>query len=1261
MKNFLYFCTAGRPRFTSSSLGTDIYLCFKASLLMRRSHLAVQSVFALLVLSLAIPQVAHAQWDSPEAACRIDRIKVKDVQVIQTAKAFDANGKVLLATLTRSADLIERAWGQNPEKGVGAVLNPDLVLDGGQRVFAIAQSTEDGQPQYDFDELPQAIGDVYAQSELYDLEDTLNDLIELIFYERRDQDDLVISIGGVKVLPTPNATYGNYRPGADDDFGFNSDKLHNLYDNDIPWVSFIDSTFVQFWENDDGPNDNLGKLDISWEGDTSTGDLRPPGVFDTGDNVRVLVGPESEGSVYEFTYALQLGGGSIDDIPERLFCSGSGCYEGRPKQPNFGSLEGGPLGACPTNYINRGDYVIGDEGGFTWCQLSLPCGDRFDDLELIGGVSALRDGDIVAIQSNRILSPEGVRPFMARDGLGLLSSTFCVPGEFCVFDDNVIASVIDPSREQAQWRVGKKSDGTFTFSALQTGKLLAVPESLFPFGVAAELNGSASDDEARWFIEQGVEGYTLRNKNNSFLYPCLDCDAEEGRPGHRLLVSGSQFSGTDQWGWNILVLDGIRRITTDTEIASFASGNLTRLIIEPGVTYTINGNVSIGQDVDIDNNGTLIINGDLIINGLLANLSSGQIIVNGSLITSDTVTNHGVFKNNGIVRGLGTEAEVLNKPSGVIVHLGRTFFADVQNEGVIYASAANFRSGGQIRPLAGSNPIEFSVLYLGAPFAASCQWLGTWAEESSTCTTGGFWLEDGRKLVVEAGLTLKTGRAAFVNEGEIANFGVIDNSDGGFFNCASGSVTGNPSTNTPEPCVTTEEQGLCETYGGTWYPGPGTPACTGNVRVTGEFRIRPGELNWDLNSIALGCYQVEYDFDADISLTLPCPEGVGNPLLIIEPGASLTVNRLSFYRGPGRVLNYGTVRFGGGPYIEDGASQLGLGLIGSGRVDNYGTFDRSIAVGYEEGEAGGTFYNHCDASFVMLGDQYDYFRGGDIWGLEQVQSLCPGVDTDGDGVDDLLDLYPYDPLESIDSDYDGVGDNSDRFPTSAFEVSDRDNDGVGDNSDAFPDDPLESIDSDGDEVGDNKDVFPNDASEWLDYDGDGTGNNFDAFPGAVTQDSSGDVVVNALLSTLDSTCSLTEVSAEGVRALPPVGMLALAPQVSFSLRGCASNVPEVLRILIDLGEPQPEGAVAYKLSATGDWTPVPGAIIEGSILSYTVVDNGPLDTNDTMGEIDDPVTVLSPAAASTETTPTAIPVMSLWTLVLLVGSLSLVAARRIRY
>lgn len=99
------------------------------------------------------------------------------------------------------------------------------------------------------------------------------------------------------------------------------------------------------------------------------------------------------------------------------------------------------------------------------------------------------------------------------------------------------------------------------------------------------------------------------------------------------------------------------------------------------------------------------------------------------------------------------------------------------------------------------------------------------------------------------------------------------------------------------------------------------------------------------------------------------------------------------------------------------------------------------------------------------------------------------VDTDGDGVRDVLDAFPNDATETTDTDGDGVGDNADAFPNDATETVDTDGDGVGDNADAFPNDATETIDTDGDGVGDNADAFPNDASETTDSDGDGLGNN----------------------------------------------------------------------------------------------------------------------------------------------------------------------------
>lgn len=104
-------------------------------------------------------------------------------------------------------------------------------------------------------------------------------------------------------------------------------------------------------------------------------------------------------------------------------------------------------------------------------------------------------------------------------------------------------------------------------------------------------------------------------------------------------------------------------------------------------------------------------------------------------------------------------------------------------------------------------------------------------------------------------------------------------------------------------------------------------------------------------------------------------------------------------------------------------------------------------------------------------------------------------DDDNDGVEDSLDVFPQNDLETLDTDNDGMGDNAD---------SDDDNDGIEDDLDAMPKDATESEDTDGDGVGNNADTdddndgvedtldqFPKDSSESIDTDGDGIGNNRD--------------------------------------------------------------------------------------------------------------------------------------------------------------------------
>jgi hypothetical protein len=151
-------------------------------------------------------------------------------------------------------------------------------------------------------------------------------------------------------------------------------------------------------------------------------------------------------------------------------------------------------------------------------------------------------------------------------------------------------------------------------------------------------------------------------------------------------------------------------------------------------------------------------------------------------------------------------------------------------------------------------------------------------------------------------------------------------------------------------------------------------------------------------------------------------------------------------------------------------------------------------------------------------------------------------DSDGDGVNDVEDAFPYDATETLDTDSDGIGNNADTdddgdgvadegdvFPLDASETLDTDldgtgnnadpdddNDGVLDSNDAFPLDSTETTDTDsdgtgnnadtdddGDSVADSSDAFPLDSTETIDTDLDGIGNNAD-------DDDDGDGVLDAV-------------------------------------------------------------------------------------------------------------------------------------------------------
>ena len=116
--------------------------------------------------------------------------------------------------------------------------------------------------------------------------------------------------------------------------------------------------------------------------------------------------------------------------------------------------------------------------------------------------------------------------------------------------------------------------------------------------------------------------------------------------------------------------------------------------------------------------------------------------------------------------------------------------------------------------------------------------------------------------------------------------------------------------------------------------------------------------------------------------------------------------------------------------------------------------------------------------------------------------ICDTLDTDsdGDGVQDVDDAFPYDPNESVDSDNDGVGDNTDTDVDGdgwldedemACGTDSKDASSIPVDSDGdLICDPLDP-DDDNDTWTDSLDDFPLDPAEWLDNDRDNIGDNAD--------------------------------------------------------------------------------------------------------------------------------------------------------------------------
>ncbi|MCB1615693.1 MAG: FG-GAP repeat protein, partial [Pseudomonadales bacterium] len=165
--------------------------------------------------------------------------------------------------------------------------------------------------------------------------------------------------------------------------------------------------------------------------------------------------------------------------------------------------------------------------------------------------------------------------------------------------------------------------------------------------------------------------------------------------------------------------------------------------------------------------------------------------------------------------------------------------------------------------------------------------------------------------------------------------------------------------------------------------------------------------------------------------------------------------------------------------IQTNSRYLNGGDISRAVIDFYSGRTGKLIVGLK----GDDFFGHFLSLGDTNGDGYQDFlvrRDASI----RFYSISPDyLDSDGDGVPDVNDDFPYDPTRTIDVDSDG--------------------DGVGDYSDAFPYDPTETLDTDGDGIGNNADQ---------DDDGDGSPDTWEAIWGSdpllANLDNDGDGIPN---------------------------------------------------------------------------------------------------------------------------------------------------------
>ena len=240
----------------------------------------------------------------------------------------------------------------------------------------------------------------------------------------------------------------------------------------------------------------------------------------------------------------------------------------------------------------------------------------------------------------------------------------------------------------------------------------------------------------------------------------------------------------------------------------------------------------------------------------------------------------------------------------------------------------------------------------------------------------------------------------------------------------------------------------------------------------------------------------------------------GNYAYVADDSQGLVIVNIEDPANPTWVGSYDTDGYANGvtisgnyAYVADGYSGLAIvnienpanpTLVGSYDTNDY-SYDVAISGNYAyvandhnglvilniEDPANPTWVGSYDTAYyaydVTISGNYAYVAVG--WdGL-----VILGLDTDNDGLVDIIDDLPNDPLEWLDSDGDGIGNNADAFDYDKAASIDTD-------GDRYPDEWNANMSKEDSSASLSIDIFPNDPLEWLDSDGDGVGDNSDRMP-----------------------------------------------------------------------------------------------------------------------------------------------------------------------